>query len=444
MTSAARVRRRRRPGLSKLQQGWIDPPRDKPWAKLFVDLITGDAWRGLSVNARRALDALIAQHFRYRQTDNGSLQISYRQFEKAGVTRRMIAPAIRELKSVGLIETRQGTPRNGLMRRPLLYRLLMYEPAGIIPDAHRSFVFVPLEAMESSEWCRLSINARRVMDRLLVENQRHNRMANGELRVSFDQFVKDGVGRRLVKNALDELVAAGFLIVTCGKRRGSRRPPNIYRITILGTIDGPPIWRPREPEELSTPREKDTKIMPRKKIPTPRRCTGTTPRKCTGNGHFPHPEGAPVKPAAIPPEGALSIIYRVGGGDGVSVPAAASAQSATPCVENRRSAREKSQAARKRTKSAAKIDRAERVEAYAMARCRWIARFGLPAHDEDNLLRACYSIGDTSADEWAMLACSRFPRRWARWERGGAVVEACAAPLPTVPREPPPRRERGH
>jgi hypothetical protein len=181
------------------------------------------------------------------------------------VIRRTVAPAIRELKSVDLIQRRQGIPRNGLVCRPLLYRLLMYEPAGVIRDAHRPFVFVPVEVMESPEWCGLSINARRIMDRVPVENQRHNRMANGALRVSYDQFVKHGVGRRFVKTALDELVAAGFLIVTCGKRRGSLRPPNIYRITFLGTIDGPQISRPREPEELSAPKEKDANIMPRKK-----------------------------------------------------------------------------------------------------------------------------------------------------------------------------------
>jgi hypothetical protein len=51
----------------------------------------------------------------------------------------------------------------------------------------------------------------------------------------------------------------------------------------------------------------------------------------------------------------------------------------------------------------AKAARAGLVEAYGIARASWMRRFGLPTHAEDNLLRACYSIGDTSADEWAML-----------------------------------------
>jgi hypothetical protein len=50
-----------------------------------------------------------------------------------------------------------------------------------------------------------------------------------------------------------------------------------------------------------------------------------------------------------------------------------------------------------------KIARAEFVEAYGIARAAWIRRFGLPAHEEDAVLRACYSIGDTTAGEWAMI-----------------------------------------
>jgi hypothetical protein len=43
------------------------------------------------------------------------------------------------------------------------------------------------------------------------------------------------------------------------------------------------------------------------------------------------------------------------------------------------------------------------VEAYAIARAAWIKRFGLPRHEEDSVLRACYALAETTADEWAII-----------------------------------------
>jgi hypothetical protein len=57
--------------LNKIQQKWVDPPRDKQWAKIYIDEMDGEGWRSLSVNARRMYDALICQHYRYIQGSNG-------------------------------------------------------------------------------------------------------------------------------------------------------------------------------------------------------------------------------------------------------------------------------------------------------------------------------------------------------------------------------------
>ena len=29
---------------------WITPPKDRPWARLFINVLEHEAWRGLSVN----------------------------------------------------------------------------------------------------------------------------------------------------------------------------------------------------------------------------------------------------------------------------------------------------------------------------------------------------------------------------------------------------------
>ena len=57
--------------------------------------------------------------------------------------------------------------------RPLLYRLCMYDKAeadGFQETAKRLFAFVPLDVMESQEWFTLSINARRILEHLLIVN----------------------------------------------------------------------------------------------------------------------------------------------------------------------------------------------------------------------------------------------------------------------------------
>jgi hypothetical protein len=91
--------------------------------------------------------------------------------------------------------------------------------------------------------CGLSINAKRIMDRLLIENWRHCSQGNEKLRVSYGQFVGHGVGRRHIAPALRELVKAGLLEICGGERTGKFDGPNRYRITFLGTIDGPATWK---------------------------------------------------------------------------------------------------------------------------------------------------------------------------------------------------------
>jgi hypothetical protein len=107
-----------------------------------------------------------------------------------------------------------------------------------------SKIWIPLWILKSEAWRNLSINARRVIYRLLIENTNHRAERNGKLRVSFDQFVDHGVGRRLIKPALDELVDSRLIVITKGPPRGTLRAPNLYRITFLGTLEGPPIRRP--------------------------------------------------------------------------------------------------------------------------------------------------------------------------------------------------------
>jgi hypothetical protein len=99
--------------------------------------------------------------------------------------------------------------------------------------------------MTSPEWRDLSINARRAMDRLLIEHVYCRSEANGKLRVSYGQFMDHGIcGPRHVGRALDELTAAGLVEITKGTRTGKFEGPNQYRITFHGTLEDPATWQP--------------------------------------------------------------------------------------------------------------------------------------------------------------------------------------------------------
>jgi len=204
----------------------------------------GERWHSLSVNDRRMLDALMCQHFRYFQRSNGDLEISFGGFLRAGIThRRYVAASKDKLAAMGLIAFKQGIGTNPDLLPPTLYEITMYrKDDGYIKAANRTFVWVPVEVMESPAWCNLSINARRVMDRLLIENQRHKsegmescvfRMSNLRAR---RWYPPNAWAHR-------ELTDAGLLAVTSAPRpRGQYNAPNLYRLTFLGTTDEPATW----------------------------------------------------------------------------------------------------------------------------------------------------------------------------------------------------------
>ena len=89
--------------LSKPQRKRLAPPRRKAWARIWIDELESEsALARLSVNARRALDALICHHFRSEQADNGALQVSHKAFERAGVHHTLVTKALAELDAAGL------------------------------------------------------------------------------------------------------------------------------------------------------------------------------------------------------------------------------------------------------------------------------------------------------------------------------------------------------
>jgi DNA-binding HxlR family transcriptional regulator len=108
----------------KRQRSRIGPPKE-PWVFIPLEVLESEAFRSLSINARRACDRLIIENGRHSRLENGALRVSARQFHDWGVTKDCLTPAIRELEARGLIEVSPGEA-TGALRPPHIYRLTFY------------------------------------------------------------------------------------------------------------------------------------------------------------------------------------------------------------------------------------------------------------------------------------------------------------------------------
>jgi len=87
------------------------PPKGEQFVKLFRDLLKGDSWRSQSINTRRFVDFIMAEHLAHGGQENGMLKAPYEQLEEFGIGARHIASAIRQAKDLGLVDCHRGGKR---------------------------------------------------------------------------------------------------------------------------------------------------------------------------------------------------------------------------------------------------------------------------------------------------------------------------------------------
>ena len=63
------------------------PPKDQTWWWYTVEMMRSDAWRDMSVNARRMLDLLEIEHLSHGGYENSNLIMTYDQFVAGGIRR---------------------------------------------------------------------------------------------------------------------------------------------------------------------------------------------------------------------------------------------------------------------------------------------------------------------------------------------------------------------
>ena len=95
-----------------------------------IAMLESPAWRALSLSGRRLLDRLEIEQSRHggNAKANGKLICTFDDFERYGIDRHAIAPAIRETVALGFLEiVERGRAGNAEWRRPNTFRLT-YQP----------------------------------------------------------------------------------------------------------------------------------------------------------------------------------------------------------------------------------------------------------------------------------------------------------------------------
>jgi hypothetical protein len=88
-----------------------------------IEMLNSPAWRVLSLSGRRVLDRVAIELAHHGGHIGNGLPVTYADFQKYGIERHAIAPAIREVVALGFLRIMQmGRAGNAEFRRATLYR----------------------------------------------------------------------------------------------------------------------------------------------------------------------------------------------------------------------------------------------------------------------------------------------------------------------------------
>jgi hypothetical protein len=109
---------------------------DGQFAAREIKMLESPAFRELGLSARRVLDRLEIELAHHGGMDNGQLPVTYDNFQRYGIDRHAIAPAIRELIALGFVEiTEHGRAGNAQWRTPNRFRIT-YKPTKHAEPTH--------------------------------------------------------------------------------------------------------------------------------------------------------------------------------------------------------------------------------------------------------------------------------------------------------------------
>src|SRR5271169_793900 len=115
-------------------------------------------------------------------------------------------------------------------------RDLLYPPDG------KSWAWLTCDLLASEAWSGMTIDCRRLVDVLLIENCNHAGRENGRLAATYDQLEQAGIRRERILPAIEEAIGRGLIERTVkGGLFGSpvKRTASRYRLTWYGCLVPP-------------------------------------------------------------------------------------------------------------------------------------------------------------------------------------------------------------
>lgn len=98
----------------------------------------------------------------------------------------------------------------------------------------KSFVAHIKELIESPAWQYRSINCRKLIDRIEIEEASHAGKENGYLKITYDNFVKYGIDRKYIDGAIREAEELGLILVVRDPRENvTKSYPNKFTLNYL-------------------------------------------------------------------------------------------------------------------------------------------------------------------------------------------------------------------
>lgn len=119
-----------------------------------------------------------------------------------------------------------------MSRKPTSYRL------GDVnrPPEDQPWCWLSAELLTSPAWRARSVNCARLIEFLMLEHMAHAGTENGNLAAPYDQLQAFGIGRRLIRPAIEEAEGLRLLEVRRGGKRNSVEDHiSRYRLTFYAT-----------------------------------------------------------------------------------------------------------------------------------------------------------------------------------------------------------------
>jgi hypothetical protein len=87
------------------------------------DLLCSPAWRAMSDQCRKLIDALMIEHGDHGGFENGNLKAPYDTLQARGMRRGNILSAVLEARALGIVDPTRGVRSYGSRKAPSVYRL---------------------------------------------------------------------------------------------------------------------------------------------------------------------------------------------------------------------------------------------------------------------------------------------------------------------------------